>query len=138
MRSRFLPLILIFGVAAVAWSAYLFSIQILDPFNLAHIRRVRYIPRKEILIPQRGSIYDAQGNLLVSSVSYYQIDIDRAAVNAWCKRNNKDVNATFEQMGNIISQNSSLKHEAVMKRLNMGNRNSSIQISNKISETELA
>lgn len=137
MRSRYHFLILGFGFIVILWSGYLFCIQILDPFNLAQLRRVRYIPHKEILIPRRGSIYDSKGNLLASSISYYQIDIDRAAVRSWAIRNKKDPDATIEKVAQAIIQNSSLTADAVYKRLNMGNKASSIQISNKISEAEL-
>jgi cell division protein FtsI/penicillin-binding protein 2 len=137
MRSRFYLLIVIFGAAALLWSAYLFGIQILDPFNFAHLRRVRYIPRKEILIPRRGGIYDAKGNLLVSSVSYYQLDIDRSAINTWADRNDISQKEAFARVATAISKCSSISKEAALKRLNLGSRNSSIQISNRISEAEL-
>nr|MDK2851657.1 hypothetical protein [Candidatus Cloacimonadota bacterium] len=137
MRSRYILLVLIFATITLVWSAYLFCIQILDPFNFAHLRRVRYIPNKEILIPRRGAIYDANGNLLVSSVSYYQIDIDRTAVNTWAKRNEISQKEAFTKIARIISENSSLSQDAVLRRLNIGNRESSIQISNRISEAEL-
>lgn len=137
MRSRYFSLIFVFVVVVLIWSGYLFCIQILDPFNLSHLRLVRYIPHKDILIPRRGSIYDAKGNLLVSSISYYQVDIDRAAVRAWAIRNKKDVDETMDKVAQSIIQNSSLNEDFVYKRLNMGNKTSSIQISNKISEAEL-
>ena len=137
MQSRYYFLVFIFAAAAVLWSAYLFSIQVLDPFNFAHLRRVRYIPRKEILIPRRGSIYDASGNLLVSSISHYQIDIDRGAINTWAERNDIPQAKAFDSVATAISKNSSLAKASVLKRLNMGNKKSSIQISNKISEAEL-
>jgi cell division protein FtsI/penicillin-binding protein 2 len=137
MRSRFYFLLVIFSAIALLWSAYLFSIQILDPFNFAHLRRVRYIPRKEILIPQRGEIYDSQGNLLASSISFYQLDIDRSAVNTWAERNDIEQKEAFSRIAEVISGNSSLSKASVLKRLNMGKKNSSIQISNRISEAEL-
>lgn len=137
MRSRFLFLLLVFSLVSLIWAAYLFSIQMLDPFNFAGARRVRYIPRKEILIPRRGAILDAKGNLLVSSVSYYQMDIDRGAVATWAKQNGKDLNASFVTLAKVISSHTSLSTEAVLKRLNLGKKNTSIQISNKISEAEL-
>lgn len=137
MRSRYIHLIVIFGAAALLWSAYLFSIQILDPFNFAYLRRVRYIPRKEILIPRRGGIYDAKGNLLVSSVNYYQIDIDRFAVSTWAEISSISRAEAFNKIAGAISENSSLTKSSVLNRLNMGNKETSIQISNKISEAEL-
>ncbi|MCK9556760.1 MAG: penicillin-binding transpeptidase domain-containing protein [Candidatus Cloacimonetes bacterium] len=137
MRSRFYLLIVLFGAAALLWSVYLFGIQIMDPFNFAHLRRVRYTPRKEILIPRRGGIYDAKGNLLVSSVSYYQLDIDRAAVNTWAKRKEISQKEAFQMIATVIGDNSNISKDTVLKRLNLGSKNSSIQISNRISEAEL-
>lgn len=137
MRSRYYSLLIGFGLIVLLWCGYLFCIQILDPFNLSQFRRVRYTPHKDILIPRRGSIYDAKGNLLVSSINYYQIDIDRASVRAWAQRNDKNAEDTMEKVAQSIIQNSSLKEDFVYKRLNMGNKTSSIQISNKISEAEL-
>ena len=137
MRSRFYLLLVLFGVAALLWSAYLFSIQILDPFNFAHLRRVRYIPRKEILIPRRGAIFDAKGNMLVSSVSYYQLDIDRAAVNTWAQRKEYSQSEAFNMVTELIANNSNLERSAILRRMNMGSKNTSIQISNRISEAEL-
>lgn len=137
MRTRYYFLLFVFGAVSLIWAAYLFSIQMLDPFNFSGERRIRYIPKKEILIPRRGAILDAKGNLLVSSVSYYQVDVDRAAVTSWVKRDNKSLDEAFASIAKLISANSSLSYEAVLKRLNLGNKNSSIQISNKISEAEL-
>ena len=96
MRSRYYLLVIFFGIIALLWGAYLFSIQVLDPFNFAHMRRIRYTPNKDIVIPQRGSIYDSKGNLLVSSISYYQLDIDRSAVNRWADRNDHTQAEAFE------------------------------------------
>ena len=137
MKSRFYFLVVIFGLAVAVWTVYLFCIQILDPFNLAGARRMRYTPQKEILIPRRGSILDAQGNLLVSSVIYYQIDIDRNSVASWAKEEKMPLAKAFEMYAEIISAQTSLTKEDVLKRLNYGNKISSIQISNKISEVEL-
>ena len=137
MRTRYLTLIVLFGAVALLWSVYLFSIQVLDPFSFAHLRRVRYTPRKEILIPRRGGIYDAKGNLLVSSITHYQIDIDRNAVNTWAGRKSISQAEAFDKIATVISKNSSLEKPNVLKRLNIGKKDTSIQISNKISEAEL-
>ncbi|MDI3504020.1 MAG: hypothetical protein PWP64_956 [Candidatus Cloacimonadota bacterium] len=137
MRSRYLSLVVIFGAIALLWSAYLFNIQILDPFNFAYLRRVRYTPRKEIRIPRRGRIYDTNGQLLVSSVTHYQIDIDRNAVNTWASRKAIKQTDAFSEVASVISENSSLSKRAILRRLNMGSKESSILISNKITEAEL-
>ncbi|MDD2229363.1 MAG: penicillin-binding transpeptidase domain-containing protein [Candidatus Neomarinimicrobiota bacterium] len=137
MKSRFWFLMVIFCLVSLAWVAYLFSIQILDPFNFAGARRVRYVPGKEILVPRRGAILDVKGNLLVSSVSYYQMDIDRAAVSSWAKRQNMEVAEAFNKVAEVIAAHTNLSSESVLKRLNLGNKITSIQISNKISEAEL-
>ncbi|HOQ77310.1 MAG TPA: penicillin-binding transpeptidase domain-containing protein [Candidatus Cloacimonas sp.] len=137
MKSRFYFLVVIFGLASIFWVAYLFCIQILDPFHLAGVRRMRYTPKKEILIPRRGSILDSQGNLLVSSISYYQIDIDRSSVAMWAKDNNLTLEDAFAKYAELIAAHTSLNKDEVLKRLTIGNKNTSVQISNKISEVEL-
>ncbi len=137
MRSRYYILVITFGIVALVWGAYLFSIQVLDPFNFAHMRRVRYTPNKDIVIPQRGSIYDSKGNLLVSSVLYYQLDIDRNAINRWAEKKDITQAEAFEKTARLIADNCSLQQENVLKRLNSGTKTTSIQISNKISEAEL-
>ena len=137
MKSRFWFLMVIFSLTSLVWAVYLFSIQILDPFNFSGARRIRYIPQKEILIPRRGAILDAKGNLLVSSISFYQLDIDRSAVATWADDHHKTLDQVFEELADVISTHTNLGKESLLKRLNIGNRKSSIQISNKISEAEL-
>ena len=70
MRSRYRMLVAGLGLVTLVWVGYLFALQIFDPFQLDQQRLTRYTPYKEIIIPTRGSIYDANGNLLVSSISY--------------------------------------------------------------------
>ncbi len=137
MKSRFYFLVVIFSLAAVLWTVYLFCIQILDPFHLAGARRMRYTPKKEILIPRRGSILDAKGNLLVSSISYYQIDVDRASIASWAKSEKIPYEKALDICATIITTQTTLSKEEVLKKLTNGNKLTSIQISNKISEVEL-
>lgn len=137
MRSRYYILVIFFGAIALIWSAYLFSIQILDPYNFAHMRRVRYIPRKSILIPKRGGIYDSAGNLLVSSLSYYQLDVDRGMVNRWAEEKKMSQADAFEMVANTIAENSSIKKQQLLTRLNSGKRETPIPVANNVSEAEL-
>ncbi len=137
MRSRYYFLVVIIALVSTLWTVYLFSLQIFDPFNLARDRRIRYTPHKEILVPTRGSIYDANGSLLVSSISYYQIDIDRQAVQRWAERKQMSLKEAYQKICLAISANCSINRNDVMKRLTMGNSFSSIQITNKVRESEL-
>ncbi len=98
---------------------------------------MRYTPKKEILIPRRGSILDAKGNLLVSSISYYQIDVDRASIASWAKSEKIPYEKALEMCATIITTQTTLSKEEVLKKLTNGNKLTSIQISNKISEVEL-
>jgi cell division protein FtsI/penicillin-binding protein 2 len=130
-------LMVFFGAVSLLWTVYLFSLQIFDPFNLARQRTLRYTPHKEILVPTRGAIYDSKGSLLVSSVSYYQIDIDRAAVKRWAERKGMSLNDAYLKVAGTIGKYCSVKKEDVIRRLKMGNSYSSIQITNKVRESEL-
>ena len=98
---------------------------------------MRYTPQKEILIPRRGSILDAKGNLLVSSISYYQIDVDRASIASWAKSEKIPYEKALDICATIITTQTTLSKEEVLKKLTNGNKLTSIQISNKISEVEL-
>ncbi len=126
-----------FALVSLIWMAYLFSIQVMDPLELSSFRRVRYIPEKEILIPKRGAIMDANGDLLISSISFYQVDIDRSQVDKWATRNGHTLQEAYQKVADIFTANTSLTSEFVMRRLTMGNRLSSIQVSNRIKESEL-
>ena len=98
---------------------------------------MRYTPQKEILVPRRGSILDAKGNLLVSSISYYQIDIDRATVASWAKGKKIPYEKALDMCATMITTQTALSKEEVLKKLTYGKKLTSIQISNKISEVEL-
>ncbi len=141
MRSRYNLMVLVIGFACVVWAVYLFSIQVLDPFKLADYRKQRYTPHKDILIPKRGAIYDAKGELLVSSVSYYQIDVDRAAVGRWVERISQkqpmSLDKAYNMISDAISKNSQVSKEQIMTKLKRGKKLTSIQISNRIRESDL-
>lgn len=137
MVSRYKLLLVIFGLVAITWMAYLFSLQIFSPFNLGARIAGRYIPKKEILIPNRGSIYDANGSLLVSSIRYYQVDIDRAAVDRWARYGKISLGEAYQKIGKAIGDNSFMTLDEVVKRLNKDGKLNSIQISNKFKESEL-
>lgn len=137
MRSRYRFLVFIFGLTTLVWAAYLFSLQILDPLDLGPKVFPRYTPNKEILIPTRGSIFDANGRLLVSSVSYNQIDIDREAVRKWTVKHDKELREVYRLISQTIGANCSVTSETVYRRLTMNDKFSSIQITNKVREMEL-
>ncbi len=137
MRSRHRFLVFVFALLTLVWSVYLFSLQIFDPFNLAQGIRVRYTPNKEILIPTRGSIFDANGNLLVSSISYNQIDIDRGAVSNWSERHKVTLDSAYKRISKAIGDNCGVTPETVYQRLTMNDKKTSIQITNKVREMEL-
>lgn len=137
MQNRYRVLAGFFLITAIIWSVYLFSLQVFNPIDLSSRIAGRYIPQKDILIPNRGPIYDANGSLLVSSIRYYQVDIDRASVERWSKLKKISLGEAYDTVAQLISKNSSLSKEAVLKRLNINNKLTSIQISNKIKESEL-
>ena len=137
MHSRHKILVFIFGGLTLLWASYLFILQIVDPFHFADERRIRYTPYKEILIPTRGSIYDANGNLMVSSISFYQIDIDRKAVSLWAKEKNISLNDAYNILREAIGTNRSITPKQVLQRLTLTDKLTSIQITNKVREREM-
>jgi cell division protein FtsI/penicillin-binding protein 2 len=137
MRLRFVILLILFSIVIVIWTVYLFCVQIFDPLNLDYYRQIRYKPSKEILIPSRGSILDCNGNLFVSSVAFYQADVDRKQVSNWAKKNNHTLDEAYKIIADAFAANSSLTSEQVYDKLKQNNSLSSIQVSNKIKESEL-
>ena len=125
-------------ILILIWIGYLFSIQILDAHKLKATVQIRQNPSKEILIPNRGNIYDREGELLVSSVKYYQLDIDRRAIIDECKRGAKfTVDEVFTKIANIISSNSKTKKDQLLRKLNRKPQYSSIYLAKNISENQL-
>jgi len=137
MRLRFYALLFLFSVVIVLWSVYLFTIQVFDPLNLEELRQVRYKSEKELLIPTRGSILDRNGNLFVSSVAFYQADIDRKQVSSWAKKKQMDLEDAYKLISEAFAQSTTITEKAVYEKLTKNQNLSSIQIYNKIKESEL-
>jgi cell division protein FtsI/penicillin-binding protein 2 len=137
MRIRFYILMGLFGLIAITWSVYLFSIQMFDPLDLGYYIDVRYKPGKEILIPTRGSVFDSGGDLLVSSVAFYQVDIDRKQCSNWAKKHKMPLDTVYNKIASVFAANSAITKDVALEKLQYRNSLSSIQISNKIKESEL-
>ncbi len=137
MKSRYNLLVFFLGLVSLVWVVYLFSVQVLDPLHLSASKFRRYIPSKEMLIPTRGAIYDYNGNMLVSSISFYQVDVDRGEINKWAERNKMTLDAAYQEVAKLFGKHTSLEESFVLGRLNLGKKLSSVQISNKIKESEL-
>ncbi|MCK9329960.1 MAG: penicillin-binding transpeptidase domain-containing protein [Candidatus Cloacimonetes bacterium] len=136
MNIRFKIILFIFLFIAMLWLVYLFIIQIYDPFNLAKYTRLRYNAHKELIIPNRGNIYDENGALIVSSMKYYQIDIDKQLIAKIAEKRNLDDNFFYNRIADIISENSDMNKTEVLGRLKHSRANS-VMISNQLNETQI-
>jgi cell division protein FtsI/penicillin-binding protein 2 len=136
MKQRVTIFLILIGLLVITWIGYLFSIQILGVHNFDHIIGIRQNPSKKIIIPQRGNIYDRDQNLLVSSIKYYQVDVDVENILKYCKRNkDTDKDEILGQVARIISTNSNLSQPYVLNRINSTTK--STFISETISEIQL-
>lgn len=135
MKKRFYFFIFLNFIVIAVWIGYLFTIQILDPYNFAGETTSRYKPFKEILVPVRGSILDRNHKTLTASINYYQLDIDRTVLDSQAKRRNVSEREAYETVSNILSNNSSLAKNFILNRLE---RSSSpyIYITDRIMESE--
>jgi cell division protein FtsI/penicillin-binding protein 2 len=138
MNTR-IKFFIIFNILLILiWIGYLFSIQILDAHHLKAIVQIRQNPSKEILIPNRGNIYDRDGELLVSSVKYYQIDVDRSAIIDDCKRGSQiSSSEVFKKIAGIISKNNKADKNLLLKRLMKKPQYSSVYLTTDVSENQL-
>lgn len=137
MKGRFLLLMGFLALVVTLWVLYLFCVQVLDLPQLDYLRQLRYNPVKEILIPTRGAIYDRNGKLLVSSLKFYQVDIDRSSIKKYCERNHKDLNVVYSDIANIFAKHTPITREFVLKKLHQPSLGNSVVISRKIKESEL-
>lgn len=76
MNSRITMLKIFVIIIAVLWLVQLFFTQVLGAYKLDNVVFHHNVPKKEIIIPHRGNIYDSKGKLLVTTKSYYQLDYD--------------------------------------------------------------
>ncbi len=138
MNTRIKFFIIFNIILIIIWIGYLFSIQILDAHHLKSNVQIRQNPSKEILIPDRGNIYDRDGELLVSSIKYYQLDVDRRAIINDCKKGSQLTSKkVFKKIASIISNNSKADRNLLLKRLNKEPLFSSVYLTNNISENQL-
>jgi len=138
MNTRIKFFILVNIIIILIWIAYLFSIQILDAHNMHDTIQIRQNPSKEIIIPDRGNIYDREGDLLVCSIKYYQLDVDRRAIIDHCKtEDNEVIDEKFKKIADIISKNSNVNEKVLLKRLRKKPHYTSIYLTKGISENQL-
>ncbi len=135
MKPRLTIFIILNMLILIVWIGYLFSIQILDAHHLKSRIEIRKNPSKKIIIPFRGNIYDRNNNLLVSSVKYYQIDIDVNAIELYCRRNDRNKDQILQEISRIIAENSNLSEKEIYRKLIKANTSSFI--SENISEVNL-
>lgn len=135
MKFRFTFFLMLNAILVLTWIVYLFQIQILDAHNLQATVDIRQNPAKKIITPLRGNIYDANQNLLASSIKYYQIDQDMRALRKYCLRNDKDITSLIDSIATIISQNSELKKKWIQQKLSKARE--SVFLTEEISETQL-
>ncbi|MBN1327428.1 MAG: PASTA domain-containing protein [Candidatus Cloacimonetes bacterium] len=139
MQRRFNIFLFFNGVIVFVWICYLFTVQLLDPFNLKEIISLRQNPAKNIIIPQRGNILDRNGELLISSQKLFQLDVDRNAIAQYCLRSReKKVTEIYTDIAEVIANSSDLEKKYVLKRLNNQHLPASIFITDNITEAELA
>jgi cell division protein FtsI/penicillin-binding protein 2 len=134
MKLRLAVFIGINAIIVIIYVVYLFQIQILDAHHLEDITILRQNPSKTLLPPSRGNIYDTNRMLLVSSMKYYQLDLDVRTIRNNCERNNLDFNKTINTISDLISGNSGLKKDFIQKKLL--NASGSVFLTDDLSETE--
>ena len=137
MKLRYFTLLGVSAIAVFLWVIHLFAVQVLDVHDMSGRTRLRYNPSNEILIPYRGKIYDCNGNLLVSSVKNYQVEVHRPTIEQWCKHNDMEVAAYYDSLATIFAENSDLTKRYVLDKLNRKTTSASVMLSNKIRESQL-
>lgn len=117
MQKRLNSFLFINSIFLLFWLGCLFTVQFLDPYNLADVAKLRPKPHKEIIIPNRGNIYDKNHKLLVSSIRMYQLDIDMQLFRRAANRQERELESLINEAARIISDNSDLSFTFVKNRM---------------------
>lgn len=118
VRRYYFLLILLLGIA-VLWIVQLFLIQVKDVYNLKELRLRRNRPVKEFINPIRGSIYDRNGNLLVTTEKYFQVDIDLNSIRKYLIRNDdsRSLEEVKEKIARLAENATGESYSVLKKRL---------------------
>ncbi len=135
-KFRLLTLILINSCIVLLWVIHLFFIQVRDIHNLKN-RKMRYKPRKEIQIPFRGNITDANSTLLATTIKNYQLDMDKQSIRRYCKRNDKNYDETLNRAVEIISDNSEISESDLKRKLKRHKNSDFIMLASSVKESDL-
>jgi len=137
MKTRLRIFIALNVIFLFTWVVYLFILQLFDPHNFESTIALRQNPSKNLIIPNRGNIYDRNGQLLVSSIKHYQIDLDKNTVKKFVQTNPEhEINEIYQHIAEIIAENSSEKSSSLAKKITASS-SSSVLLSNDISESQL-
>jgi len=136
MSNRTKVLFSLCFLLSFAWIVYMGILQFANPFDLTDIQNKRYNAYKEYLIANRGNIYDQNGTLLVTSQKYYQIDLDLDALSKFIKKQNKPQNDYYRLVTDIITKNTNLTHEEVLRKL-ITTKANTVMLSENIDENQL-
>ncbi|MFC1887237.1 penicillin-binding transpeptidase domain-containing protein [Candidatus Cloacimonadota bacterium] len=136
MRTRLRIFIVINTIFLLIWVIYLFSLQLLDPHNFKDTIAIRQNPSKNLIIPNRGNIYDRNGQLLVSSIKYYQIDLDKKLIKKFSEqKEDLELTEICDKIAGIVADNSQENRSSLYRKIM--NSSSSVLLSKQISESQL-
>ncbi len=139
INSRIKSLIIFTTGIGIFWIVSLFLIQVIDVNKFKDRASRQYVPGREVILPQRGSIYDRNGELLVSTQKCYSLEIDRVAINEYAKyysTKTKQIHAKDikDNVATVVSRYTDIPYSKVMSKLNLKGKRRTVLISDKISE----
>ena len=124
-----------FSISAL-WVVYMLILQLFDPFNLNEIKKRRYNPYKELIIAQRGNIYDVNGHKLVSSLSYYQIDIDLRRVSSIAQRQERSQSFYYNMISDIVAKHTGMNRDSIFRKM-ANAKGPTVVLSENVDENQL-
>lgn len=136
MKFRFWTLIGFLGSVYAVWIIYLFAVQVLDVHGLRRMQPRRYTLQQRLVVPNRGNITDRNGNLLVGTLRFFQIDFDREGLMKASKNQKRDYDEMLERVAVILADETGKPLHKVRTILNQkGGR--SVLIDRQIREAQL-
>ncbi len=132
-RLKSLKYFFIFVTIFYVW--YLAEIHFSNSLDLDQSVTLRYKPKKKILYPKRGDIYDRNGKLLVGSNRLYQLDIDLGRISRIAKKREIGSNELIAELSKIVSKNLGINKRVILRKFRRLKDRGSCYLGEQINET---
>jgi len=122
-------------IVTIFYIWYLGKIHFSNFLDLNDSVTLRYKPKKKILYPKRGDIYDRNGKLLVGSNRLYQLDIDLNRISKIAAKRNIKSDVLIQNLAKIVSKDLHFNYSTILKKFKKLSDKRSCYLGDRINAT---